>query len=311
MHLPQRSNDPITQWTDVTPEMAEDWLTNPNVNASDNRAIRRKKVREYGQAMAHGNWIKIGAGIRFDTDGKLIDGQHRLQSVVETGQTVRMLILSEVDPRARLILDIGTKRGQHDGIRIFSAIRPEAAPELAIDKRLARANKDHTATLSAMLGGLADPVRLENWDVLEHMSRHFEAIDFAVRAVPKKRKIGNKDIRAVIARAHYHLPEEVLREFAYCLLEGLKPDMARSSVQLLYRRLQDMDGHGFGVCRERRAKAERALVAFANREPLGVLRGVPTEQFPLPEEQDSTSSRHLAQRRHGPDIGNRSEYQAG
>src|SRR5215472_1800793 len=81
---------------DVTPEQALAWLT----NAARNRQINDTAVRRYGQDMANGRWRLNGQGLIFDTDGKLVDGRHRLTAVAATGCTVQMLIVRGAKPEA-------------------------------------------------------------------------------------------------------------------------------------------------------------------------------------------------------------------
>lgn len=65
--------------TGVTPEMASDWLSTrrwPN-----NRNISRAITSKYLKDMKSGLWKLTRQGLIFDTQGYLIDGQHRLNAV--------------------------------------------------------------------------------------------------------------------------------------------------------------------------------------------------------------------------------------
>ena len=88
----------------VTPEMAAEWLkTNTR-----NRTPNRDKLNKLKSDMTNGQFQLTHQSIAFDVDGNLIDGQHRLISLVETGVTVPMAVAynAPVSPN----LDIGTKR---------------------------------------------------------------------------------------------------------------------------------------------------------------------------------------------------------
>ncbi|NUN01320.1 MAG: hypothetical protein HUU41_09415 [Bryobacteraceae bacterium] len=65
----------------ITPELARQWLER-NVR---NRPISENTVIAYGLDMLEGRWQYDGAPIRFDTDGNLIDGQHRLSRLLKFG----------------------------------------------------------------------------------------------------------------------------------------------------------------------------------------------------------------------------------
>lgn len=73
----------------VTPKLASDWLTKNNPN---NRSISRAHVARLAADMKTGRWNLTHQGIAFDTDGVLVDGQHRLTAVVESEAAVEMAI---------------------------------------------------------------------------------------------------------------------------------------------------------------------------------------------------------------------------
>lgn len=55
------------------------------------RSMNRKHVKFLAQQMSSGQWANNGETIKFGQDGGLVDGQHRLAAVVESGVTVGML----------------------------------------------------------------------------------------------------------------------------------------------------------------------------------------------------------------------------
>jgi hypothetical protein len=79
-----------TKITQVTPGMAQKWLSESNVH---NRPLYEKTVESYAADMKRGFWALNNQGIGFDEKGTLIDGQHRLQAIVNSGATVPMLIV--------------------------------------------------------------------------------------------------------------------------------------------------------------------------------------------------------------------------
>ncbi len=99
---------PTYQEEDVTPEIAAKWLEAYN---KMNRSIRWHKVAEYSEIMkAPGGWKLNGAGITLDTDGILVDGQHRLWGVVKSGITIRTLVTRDVSPGVRPTVDENIRR---------------------------------------------------------------------------------------------------------------------------------------------------------------------------------------------------------
>lgn len=111
-------NDQITtQIIDITPELALEWLTDPKYKAA-NRTIRKTKVAQYVKAMRDGKWKITGEAIKFDKNGKLIDGQHRLNAVIDADVTVQSLVVSGLEPETQDFMDTGAARDAKDVLGI-------------------------------------------------------------------------------------------------------------------------------------------------------------------------------------------------
>lgn len=98
----------------VEPEQAKKWLER-NVA---NRTVRPSRVREYASAMTEGRWLYTADPIRFDEDGKLIDGQHRLMAVVRSGETVHMHVVRGLARNAQDAVDTGAIRTASDALKV-------------------------------------------------------------------------------------------------------------------------------------------------------------------------------------------------
>jgi len=92
----------------VTPEMARRWL-DPEINKTYRR-LKPVVVRKYIADMSDAHWIFNGDSLKFDTNGKLLDGQHRLHAVIAMGRPVDFLIVRNLHPDAYLTIDIGARR---------------------------------------------------------------------------------------------------------------------------------------------------------------------------------------------------------
>lgn len=97
----------------VTPNMASEWLK-LNVH---NRSVRRSHVGFLADEMLNGRWLLNHQGIALNHD-KLIDGQHRLLAIVQSGKSVPMLVTTEMDINTQDTLDIGTKRSIADQLHL-------------------------------------------------------------------------------------------------------------------------------------------------------------------------------------------------
>lgn len=79
---PSESTYPLpseAQVIGVTPEMASDWLSTRRWE--NNRRISNHTVTKYISDMREGLWKLTRQGLIFDTEGSMIDGQHRLRAV--------------------------------------------------------------------------------------------------------------------------------------------------------------------------------------------------------------------------------------
>lgn len=102
--------DPAHEWVDVTPELAADWLKLNTLN----RPKKPQKIRQYVAAMKEGHWPMTGATISFGKSGRLLDGQNRLQAIIESGATIRMLIVRGLEDAIFDVIDGGSIRTSSD-----------------------------------------------------------------------------------------------------------------------------------------------------------------------------------------------------
>jgi hypothetical protein len=92
---------------EITPEKAAFYL---HYNISDQRPITAK-IHEYKLDMEQGAWQdNHPQPIVFDDQGNLIDGQHRLLAVVETGVTVWMWVFRGAPSETQETIDTGKSR---------------------------------------------------------------------------------------------------------------------------------------------------------------------------------------------------------
>jgi hypothetical protein len=99
-----------TEVRDITPSVAKEMLKrNPN-----NRGLSDSHVKFLAREMMGGNWMFDGQPIRLTEAGGLLDGQHRLNAVVESGTTQKFLIVSGIESAAFKVMDTGKVRSAAD-----------------------------------------------------------------------------------------------------------------------------------------------------------------------------------------------------
>lgn len=92
---------------EITPDKAAFYL---HYNIANNRPIN-KKIEEYKRDMLAGDWQDgHPAPIVFDVDGNLIDGQHRLMAIVQTGVTISVWVYRGAETKTQETIDAGKSK---------------------------------------------------------------------------------------------------------------------------------------------------------------------------------------------------------
>lgn len=104
------------QRLDIPPETSQLWVTKYNTN---NRKVRPKRVAQIAEDMRLGKFVVNGDPIRFDSNGNLMDGQHRLLAAVRAGYTFKdQLVIFGLPPEASETIDCGAARTDADRLKM-------------------------------------------------------------------------------------------------------------------------------------------------------------------------------------------------
>lgn len=95
---------------EITPEVATTMLSKKNTN----RSIRLTQLNRIKRALVNQRWQINGETIIFDHDGRLLEGQHRLQAVIDAQETVWTLIVHGIDRDRFKTMGQGSKRTAGD-----------------------------------------------------------------------------------------------------------------------------------------------------------------------------------------------------
>lgn len=110
------TDDVHTLKVDCTKDMAMDLLTLNDMGK--NRYIDEKRIERYKKKLLKGKFPVNGETIKVSKTFKLIDGQHRLWAIVESGITLRILIVTGIEDKAMAFIDIGKNRTAVDMVVI-------------------------------------------------------------------------------------------------------------------------------------------------------------------------------------------------
>lgn len=260
----------VSTWEIITPTIAAKMLEKNTLNVP----LRQHVVDELVDIIRRGAWQKTHEGIAFDERGNVVDGQHRLWAIVESGLSVWVLVSRGQSRDTRLAIGIGTRRRPHDTLTLMGHYH---------------VTQSHVATAQAMHKGLGVSPRrkLAHDQLLAFVNRHWDAIDFSVTNLRKRsvRGVTTAIVGSVVARAYYRGKEHVTRLQAFCEILGTGLMTSASDEPAITLRNILTQGSG-GLGRQTiYAKTERALAAFLARHRLTKLYEATEELFPLPDEQ--------------------------
>lgn len=114
---PENRGGVTIEIVEVTPGIAAAWL-------DKNIKNRRKSTRHISQSVRDtktGNWQLTGDSIKFDKNGTLVDGQHRLTACVESDTSFRTLVIYGLEPSTRNVIDTGKSRSNSDVLTMQGA----------------------------------------------------------------------------------------------------------------------------------------------------------------------------------------------
>lgn len=103
---------PTADFEVVTPEIAKEWL---DLN-ENNRRLRVTHTDALVRNMLNDDFLQTGETIKFDTNGNIIDGQHRLTAIVVSGKPAELLVVRGLAPEAKDVIDSGLKRTAGDAL---------------------------------------------------------------------------------------------------------------------------------------------------------------------------------------------------
>lgn len=81
-----------------------------------NRPLSEMLSDRYAASMKGNEWIDCGDSIRFNCDGTLIDGQHRLYAIIKSGVTIPMLVIRGLPKETFKQIDAGKVRTNGDSL---------------------------------------------------------------------------------------------------------------------------------------------------------------------------------------------------
>jgi hypothetical protein len=149
----------------VDPAIAARWLEHNN---SHNRELRQSRVDEYKREMLAGRWHFNGESIQFDKDGVLLNGQHRLWAIVDSGCSQKFVIVRGLEPASQVTMDQGTRRTPAEQLELVG---------IKVDNTVAATIRVYLRWQQGRLFGDQVRVRTSTAEVVEWAQRNPDAIE--------------------------------------------------------------------------------------------------------------------------------------
>jgi len=162
-----------------------------------NRGVSQATVLEYAEAMRRGEWHQNGNVLKFDTEGRLRDGHHRLNAVILSGRTVVMDVALGIAESALYSIDCGRVRRLADFLRMFG------------EGKNANQRAAYLSQCVQLLTGCIVPMRTldeyEKW-----MVPFGDGVEWALRDLTGFRHLNTAPIAGALAFAYKSDPDGVI-----------------------------------------------------------------------------------------------------
>lgn len=182
MTLPD-SHEVRTITVRVTPTLAAEWLRRNR----NNRKLTPRRVKQYAEHMLRGEWRYTGEAIRFSKTGALIDGQHRLHALIESGIDLRIDVVTGLDDDVFDVLDAGKSRTGADilsihGLDSWQSGTAASAIQMALNARdgLHPGLSARNSNREVSAFWLDHPSFAESVEFLSRLPRHANAVSHSV-----------------------------------------------------------------------------------------------------------------------------------
>ncbi len=258
----------------ITPEIAQQYLDR---NIENNRRINSRRVTDYSNKMRAGRWA-LANTICFDVNGRLQDGQHRMNAVVRAGIPIQFVVVRGFPPGAVQYIDLGQKR---------SALNIASVKGMKTDGFALSTSR---AMLIPRFGCNSwDPNNADSLLSVAIYQAFQDSINLATKGVSD---IKRSDIAAVIARAHIagedagRLSEFIqVLQTGYPVSESYADDGAAIALRNYYLRAKDARGlSGAGTNRVRLFEfTQSAVSAFLKRRDTRHLNRTKRNLWKIPQ----------------------------
>lgn len=262
----------------VTPKAAKRWMER---NHLKQRNVSPSHVTHLAQQMKAGQWVMNGEPIIFGSEDELIDGQHRLMAIIESGVSCQMMVVQGVSSAVFATINTGKTRSNGNvlamhGVPNYSAVASIVAGVWNY-KRALESNKGRGGSLNSY-------IRASKTDLVSEYDKHAHLYQHACHLGMKSKHMGAvTPIGIVMAMALIDGDQdrEVIDAFGDSLASGIGLEND-SPVYWLRERLNDNRAAKTKLSRHRVTLiVAKAWNLYADEKPCKLLRVQSDMAFPI------------------------------
>ena len=249
----------------ITPSFAKRLLEHNTMN----RPLVQQRIKKFAGDMKRGAWQNNGETIKVAKSGRVLDGQHRLHAVIQSGVSITSLIVEGLEEDSFHTIDTGSKR---TNAQILGINGIKNANQVASAARWASAIENKTL----------NPGDISSQNTFEIVERHPLIIVYVTKLAAAKsaRALFPSGGVGVLALAAEKYGEDIVDSFfdSFNSAEGLV------RTDPVYQLRERLISNKAGVARLHTsivvALIIKAIRAYALGRPIGVLRWSQNEQVP-------------------------------
>ncbi|KEP72895.1 hypothetical protein HR12_39315, partial [Microbacterium sp. SUBG005] len=98
--------------------------------------MKKSRINGYVRDIQSDNWVLTGEAIKFDVNGRLIDGQNRCHAIVAAGIGAWVLVVRGISEEALVVLDSGSARNTGDMLIVTGLAEKADAKDVGAISRL-------------------------------------------------------------------------------------------------------------------------------------------------------------------------------
>lgn len=153
--------EPTIAIEEIGPEEAAELLRDND----HNRRTDWRVIENYARQMSDGLWTFAGDPIRVSVTGRLLDGQYRLNAVIQSQTTQKFTVVRNLPNESQPFMDVGKRRSPGDVFSMYEV--PAPGPAAALTQLLMRYERGavleqkHSITAAEALAYYQDPANAQ------------------------------------------------------------------------------------------------------------------------------------------------------